>query len=171
VQTGSYEELITSSSSFNRLLENIHQQEHEEQELLPGIDYRPSSRCVTFSEIENDEILSASTYFETKQEGSVHWRVYISYLQAGAGLILSVFLITVVFGAREATSVFYSWWLAEWSDDEGHRYRHLDNCTGTSNQFVDAIRSMNDTEWNYYQQRTFYIYSGLFMRYINFRYI
>ena len=34
VQMGTYEELLASSSSFTRLLENIHQQEQEQHELL-----------------------------------------------------------------------------------------------------------------------------------------
>jgi hypothetical protein len=160
---GSYEELLASSSSFNHLLEDINQQEEEEHELSTTAVLRRSSRNVTLSEPENDEILSSSTNFEMKQEGSINWRVYISYMRAGAGLVLTLILLIVFYGVHEATSIFYSWWLAKWSDDESHRYRHLNNCTGASSEIVNTIRSMNDTEWNHYRERRFHIYSGLFM--------
>ncbi len=162
MQTGTYEELLASSSSFRRLLEHIHQQEQEQHERSMITDHKRSSRSGTFFEIENDDVVFGSTHIETKQEGSVRWRVYISYMKAGAGLGLSILLLILVFGLREAMSVFYNWWLAEWSDDEDHRHRQLHNCTGTSNRIVNAIRSMNDSEWNDYRTRRFNIYSGLF---------
>jgi len=163
VETGTYEELLACSSSFSRLLENIHQQEQEQHEHSTDIQGRRSTRSMTFSEIENEEIISGSTNVETKQEGSVNWHVYISYIRAGAGLVLSILLIILVFGVREATSVFYTWWLAEWRDDESHRHRHLNNCTRASNKIINAIVSMNETEWANYHKRRFHIYTGLFI--------
>jgi hypothetical protein len=163
VGKGTYEELLASSSLFSRLLENIHQQKQEQQERSMTSDYKRTSRCTTFSEPDDQEVISVSTInIEAKQEGSVNWRVYIAYMRAGAGLALGIFLIIFVFGIREATSAFYNWWLAKWSDDENYRYRQLNNCTGTSNKLVYTIQSMNENEWNDYQKRRFNIYSGLF---------
>lgn len=158
VETGTYVELLESSSSFRHLLENKHQQEQ-----AIDTDYKQISRCITFSEIENDEAISESTNIETREQGSISWRVYISYMQAGAGLIFSLLFIILGFGIREGISVFYSWWLAEWSKDESHRHRHFNNCTEASITLVNRIQSMNETEWNYSQQRRFHIYSGLFI--------
>jgi hypothetical protein len=163
VETGTYEELLKCSSSFRHLLENIHQQPQEQHERAMITDRRHMSICKNFSETENEEVTSESTNVETKKEGSVNWRVYISYMRAGAGLVLSILLTVLVFGVREATSVFYTWWLAEWSDDESHRHRQLNNCTEANNKGVNTIRLMNDTEWKNYQTRRFHIYSGLFM--------
>ena len=162
VETGTYKELLATSSSFRCLLENIHQQE-ELVECSGDIVERRQTRCVTFSETENDEILSSSTNLEKKKEGSVNWRVYISYMRAGAGVILTILLITLAFGGRETTSIFYNWWLAKWSDDNSYRHRHWNNCTKANNEIANRIRSMNDTEWNNYQKRRFHIYSGLFI--------
>jgi hypothetical protein len=161
VQIGSYEELITSSSSFNLLLENIHQQEQEEQERSMKTERARSSRYLTFSQHETEEgLFMESQNFETKEEGSVKWHVYSEYLRAGVGLLLGTLLLITTFSFREATTIYYSWWLAEWSDDESHRHRHLNNCTQMVDQKITTIRSMNDTEWNTYRNSRFYYYCG-----------
>jgi len=162
VETGTYEELIAYSSSFSHLLENIHQQEREQQHEHPtDIQRQRSTRSATFSENDHEEIsLMGSQNFEMKEEGSIKWHVYIAYLRAGAGLIFGVLLLILIFGFREAASVFYSWWLAKWSDDESHRHRQLNNCTKIVNEKINMIRSMNDTEWNKYRNNRFYFYCG-----------
>ncbi|CAF4746451.1 unnamed protein product, partial [Rotaria magnacalcarata] len=67
VQTGAYDELRANSSSFNRLLENIHQQKQEQLERPINILRRLSSRCLTSTENENDDAsLSDSQTLETK---------------------------------------------------------------------------------------------------------
>jgi hypothetical protein len=158
---GTYTELVTSSSSFNRLLDNIHQQEQEQHEHPIDIQYRLSTRSMTASDKDIDEeMLLLTENIEMKREGTVNWYVYMSYLQAGAGLILGIFLVTFIFGIREAASVYYSWWLAKWSDDESYRYRYLNNCTDVSNPKIDTIRSMNDIQWNNYRNERFYAYCG-----------
>ncbi len=53
--------------------------------------------------------------------------------------------------------------IAKWSDDESHRHQQLNNCSGTIDEVVKVIQSMNDTEWNHYQRQRFNIYSGLYM--------
>jgi hypothetical protein len=158
---GSYEELLASSSLFNRLLENIHQQEEEEQERSKRTERARSSRYVTFSQNENEDgSVLDSEGFEAKEEGSVKWHVYISYLRAGVGLILGTLLLVMTFCFREATVILNSWWLAEWSDDESHRHRQLNNCTKNVSNKIIAIRSMTDTEWDAYRNNRFYFYCG-----------
>jgi hypothetical protein len=164
VEIGTYEGLIATSSSFRCLLENIHQQEEQEQEQMEpeaNIQRRRSTGCVTFSEKENEDgLLIDSSNFETKEEGSVKWPVYIAYLRAGAGLFFGVLLLILVFGFREVASIFYSWWLAKWSADEGYRHHQLNNCTKIMNEQIKTIRSMNDIEWEKYRNSRFYFYCG-----------
>lgn len=160
VESGKYEELLEGSSSFSRLLENIHQQKPEQHEMGTYADFQRSSRCLSISETDNEEFSSSSITFETKQEGAVKWSVYISYIRAGVGLILGTFLTVVVFGILEATSVFYNWWLAKWSNDETHRHQTLLNCTEATHYTINSIKSMTDVEWNSYQNQKFYIYAG-----------
>ena len=162
VQMGTYTELLASSESFRRLLDNIHQQEqqHQQQEKTDEIRLRASSRRPTSLDRENDDGLSDS--LETKNQGSVHWRVYLSFLQAGAGLVAGVIFVSVVFGLRELVFIFYSWWLAEWSDDEGHRHQLRNNCTDTKQQKVETIQSMNETEWIRYRNGRFFTCCGQF---------
>ncbi len=161
MQTGTYEELLASSSSFRRLLEHIHQQEREQHTPPLDLKQRRMTRCVIFAEDNHESVpLMGSQNIETKEEGSVKWHVYISYLRAGAGLIFGVLLLVLIFGLREATSVFNSWWLAKWSNDEGYRHRQLTNCTKIVNEKLNMIRSMNGTEWNQYRNKRFYYYCG-----------
>lgn len=162
VETGTYEELLASSSSFSRLLENIHQQKQQQER--SGIpDHKRTLGYTANAETDDEEVITASTVnVESKKEGSVHWHVYIAYIQAGASLVLSLFLIIVVFGLRESLSVFYDRWLAEWSNDESYRYRQFNNCSNQNSQLVNTIQSMNATEWDKYQHGRFNIYSGLF---------
>ena len=98
---------------------------------------------------------------EMKGEGSVNWYVYTSYLRAGAGFILGIFLVIFVFGIREGTSVYCNWWLAKWTNDESHRNRAFNNCTIVRDQKINMIRSMSDDEWNNYRNGRFSIYCGL----------
>lgn len=162
VETGTYKELLASSSSFNRLLENIHQQE-QQQERSGNPDHKRTLGYTAGAETDDEEVITASTVnVESKKEGSVHWHVYIAYIQAGASLVLSLFLIIVVFGLRETISVFYDRWLAEWSNDESYRYRLFNNCSNQNNQLVNTIQSMNTTAWDKYQNGRFHIYAGLF---------
>jgi hypothetical protein len=161
VELGTYGELLASSSSFRCLLDNIHQQEQEQVERPYGIQRGLSTKYITLSENENDDAsLLSSQSFETKETGSVKCHVYIAYLRAGLNLILAVLLLILFFAVREGTSVFYSWWLAKWSDDESHRHQHLNNCTEVVNQKINMIRSMSDTEWNNYRNSQFYFYCG-----------
>ena len=121
------------------------------------VDQERSLRCKKTKK----KMLLLSANAETKQEGSVNCHVYMSYLRAGVGLILGIFLLTFIFGIREAVSIYYSWWIAKWSDDESHRYRSFNNCTEMRHQKINIIRSMSDIEWNNYRNERFYFYCGL----------
>ena len=165
VETGTYEELVKRSSSFSRLLENIHQQqERQEQEQMENVSStyrRLSSRGESMSQREiEDDVQSDSGTIEAKQEGSVKSHVYLGYLRAGIPVVLGVFLLLVAFGVREATFFFFSRWLADWSDDETHRHRQLNNCSERINAKITKIRSMNETEWNAYRDHRFHIFCG-----------
>ncbi len=161
IHMGTYTELVASSISFRRLLDNIHQQEQEQQEHPHDIQRRRSTRSLTISDQENeDEMFLLKDNSEMKREGSINCHVYMSYLQAGAGLILGIFLVVFAFGIRETASVYYSWWLAKWSEDESYRYRDFHNCTNFSDQKIRLIQSMNESQWIDYRNERFYSYCG-----------
>jgi len=157
---GNYEELLASSSSFTRLLGDIHQHQLEEQQ---SIEFQRQQSIIdpTTPETEDaKETLSPLTNVETKQEGVVKWHVYTTYLRAGVGLFFGFILITGIFSVREFIAVFSDRWLARWSDDESHRYRVFNNCTNTSKSM---IKLMSETEWNNHRNHRFYIYCGIFV--------
>jgi hypothetical protein len=164
---GTYSELLSSSASFARLLEDINQhqqeqeqkQEHEQQSI--SLTKQPSRIDSINSEKEKkEEIKSVPLNVETKQEGTVKWNVYISYLRAGVGVILGLFLIISIFSAQQAIALYSNWWLAEWSNDEGHRHRVYNNCISAVDQKMNRIRLMSNTEWNEHRNRQFYAFSG-----------
>ena len=154
---GSYEELITSSSSFAHLLDDIHQHELEEQQSIEFHKQQSTVDPVTPETDKVNEKLSPPTDIETKQEGIVKWHVYTSYLRAGVGLFIGFMLLSVIFSIREIIAVFSDRWLAKWSDDESHRYRVFNNCTNNSK---NTILLMNETEWNNHRNHRLYIYCG-----------
>jgi hypothetical protein len=163
VLKGTYGELFASSSSFSRLLENIHQQEEDQEQKEYQTDSVPRhlTRCVTFSENDLEEVsLMDSQNLEVKQEGVVKWHVHIAYLRAGAGLFFGVFLLILIFGLREVTVILSRWWLAKWSEDETHRHQPLNNCTKIVDKKINMIRSMDEMEWNMYRNHRFYFYCG-----------
>ncbi|CAF4251106.1 unnamed protein product, partial [Rotaria magnacalcarata] len=101
VAMGTYEELISTSTSFARLLEDINQHEHEqeiENEKVTVIK-RLSEVNSMISENGNqeDDGKPLPINIETKQEGIVKWNVYISYIRAGIGLTLGLTIMLVVY--------------------------------------------------------------------------
>jgi hypothetical protein len=159
VESGVYNDLLSLSSSFSRLLKDIHQYELEH-----SADFRHDELITASTCLETESEMSTTA--ETKQKGTVKWRVYVEYLRAGFGIIVSVLLVLIVSSAREATYVFSNWWLASWNDDENYRHHVLNNCT--TNLKNNTIWYMTDAEWINYRNRLFYIYSG---RYTNSRLI
>ncbi|CAF4435345.1 unnamed protein product, partial [Adineta steineri] len=93
-----------------------------------------------------------------KEEGTVKWSVYVSYLRAGIGVCIGILLVVVVFSAQQATSIYVDWWLAEWSNDEGHRHHVYTNCTNVTDEKTNKIRLMNETEWNVHRHNRFYTF-------------
>jgi hypothetical protein len=163
VEMGTYAELVSTSASFARLLEDInqhHQEQKQEQRQRAATLLTRHSRIGSISGEKEDEeeIELLPTNIETKQEGIIKWGVYLSYLRAGVGVILGLFLIITIFSAQQATALFSNWWLAEWSNDESNRHRVYNNCTSRIDQKTNRIRLMSNTEWNEYRDRRFYTY-------------
>ena len=158
--TGTYEELLRGSDSFSRLLENIHQEKQQQLESASSNELRRFSRCPTIPEADSDELSSPVADLESAQSGSVKWSVYISYVRTGVGLTIGIFLILLLFGVREATSILYSCWLAQWSEEEDHRHRNFSNCAEVNSSIVSSIKSMDSIEWNHYKERKFLICAG-----------
>ena len=166
VENGKYAELLERSSSFSRLLENIHQrkQEPEHADILPMVVRRLSSRCATVSERENEDDSIADTDMgEEKGEGTVKSYVYLSYIRAGVPLALGVTLLVFVFCVREIAFVLFNRWLADWNDDETHRHRQFPNCSTRMTEKISRIRAMNDVEWTNHRNYRFYVFAGVWL--------
>jgi hypothetical protein len=176
---GTYKDLLASSLLFSRLLDDIHQKEQEhsvdlqdedeqrhsadllhEDEHERSVDIRHRQLTInSTSSQKEDEMLVQSTSVETKQTGRLKWHVYVTYLRAGAGIVVGFLLVSLVSAAQQGAYIFSSWWLAAWNDDESYRHRILNNCT--ISQQNNTIWYMTDAEWNHYRNRRFYIYCGL----------
>src|ERR1700728_1690806 len=148
IQMGTYTELMSSSSSFADLLEDIHQQEQESK-----INIQQQQSIISSIQSEKDNEEDVITNIDTKQEGSLQWNIYISYIKAGLGCVFGFFFILLIYVAHEGISLYSRWWLATWSDDESHRYRNFNNCTSNISKNVNNIRSMTDNQWNTYRNR------------------
>ena len=165
---GSYEELISSSKSFSRLLEDINQHQQERQQEYEGqtsVLSKQQSKVDSISTLdeEREDASSLLTNIEMKQEGIVKWSAYVAYLRAGIGAFVGLLLLFVVFSSQQAVALYSNWWLAGWSNDEGHRHRYYNDCASVDDSTVNRIRSMNEDEWNIYRNQRFYIYCGLLL--------
>ncbi|CAF3968250.1 unnamed protein product [Rotaria sordida] len=154
IQIGSYTDLLASSTSFARLLDDIHQFEQQQSIELYQQQSIISSTCSN----DDEEMLALLKNVETKHKGTVKSHVYVAYLKAGVGIIMGLFIVIILPSVREGTSIFSNWWLAKWSDDESYRYRILNNCTTVQNNNNNTVWSMSNTEWNNHRNRRFYIY-------------
>ena len=155
VQLGTYNELITSSSSFAHLLEDIHQQE---QETNLQIEKQQSIISSVYSEKDNDD--ESITHIDAKQEGTIKWNVYSSYIKAGFGCAGGFVFLLLIYAAYQSVAIYSSWWLARWTYDETYRHQNLNNCTSNLSASVIQVRSMSDYQWKTYRNERFYIYCG-----------
>ncbi|CAF1451360.1 unnamed protein product [Adineta steineri] len=164
VDMGTYEKLLHSSASFAHLLEDINQhnqKQEQEQELEDQMMMRRRvSTIISLCSEKEEDISSLPTNIETKEEGTVKWYVYVSYLRAGIGVCIGMLLIVVLFSAQQATSIYANWWLAEWSNDESHRHHVYTNCTNVVDEKTNKIRLMSETEWNVRRHNRFYTFCG-----------
>lgn len=143
---GTFSELINSLPSFARLLADINQHEEQQKQIQIVTRNRRQSVFKSFSsEVDDDECLSPATDIETISQDSVKWHVYIEYLRAGVGLLLSSLLVIVIFSAHQGISIFSHWWLAEWSDEESNRHITVSECSAVELRNNTVVR-MADNE-------------------------
>ncbi|CAF4258245.1 unnamed protein product, partial [Adineta steineri] len=157
IQMGTYNELISSSSSFAHLLEDINQQ--EQQQNAASIEQQQSIISSIHSEKEDED--EAMSNIDTKQQGAIKWTVYTSYIKAGLGCIFGSFFILLLLTAYQTTFMYSSWWIATWSDDESHRYKNFNQCISTTIENRSHLYSMSNNEWNIYRNQKFYSYCGI----------
>lgn len=156
VQMGNYDDLLTSSSSFTQLLKAIDQHERadDSQRKQSIQDDDPSDH-----DDETDEFIP-SKHREAQQKGSVKLRVYLDYIRAGLGCLPGLLVVLFIFLCYQTSSLLFSWWLAKWSENEGHRYAVMNNCSQPITNKIERIRSMSESEWNRQRDRTYYIFVG-----------
>ncbi|CAF3897729.1 unnamed protein product [Rotaria magnacalcarata] len=162
IEMGTYNKLLATSTSFNRLIDDIHQNQDEKQQEFIARSRRQSVFGTLSSENDEEEMLSPVENDELIKEGSVKWSVYTDYLRAGVGLFLGFLLAIGVFSAHQGVSILSNWWLAKWSDEETYRYYTFDNCT-TMNAMNHEILNMTDTQWNKYRNQRFIIYCAILL--------
>ena len=155
MQMGSYDELINSSASFAHLLADIHQQE---QEIMINVEKQLSVISSIYSEKDHEEELVEN--LDVKQEGSIKWKVYISYMSAGLGSAFGFVFLLLIFAIHEGLAMYSSWWLATWSDDESHRHRNFNHCIAEKPENVYQIQSMTEQQWEMHRSQRFYTYGG-----------
>ena len=155
---GTYEELLATSTSFAQLLEDIDQHKQpNETERPPPFERFTSSD----TEQESDQLLQ-SEIAEMHEKGTVKSHVYFNYLRAGFGLVPGLTVIVVMFGMREAVVIFHNWWLAKWSEDEGHRRSSFNKCSQSNESGIQKIQSFSENEWNGQRNQNFYLFCGWF---------
>lgn len=153
---GTYDELLQSMPSFIHLLENIKQ--HEEQK-FETIQSQPSTISSKYSEANvDDEQSMLPVPNEEHINGNVDWKVYASYMRAGAGSLILFALVLSLFIIYQMIVKFTGRWLAAWSDEENIRQQSHTNCSSTSDIF-HRIRFMNPVDWNRHRNHRYYVYA------------
>jgi hypothetical protein len=156
---GSYDELLSRSVSFAHLLEDInqHQQEKKQDQESSSsgmVKSRQLSKVDSMSsEKDEEDTTPLPTNVETKQEGTVKWRVYVMYMRAGIGVIWGTLLMVSVYAAQQSMSLYSNWWLAGWSNAESDRHRNFGNCTKPVGEETNRLRLMNETQWDTYRRQ------------------
>lgn len=144
-------------SSFRELIKDIKQHTTEKPQTTEIVK---SLSETTASERKDDDELQKMLPEDTRQEGRVKLRIYVSFVRAGAGIIGGI-LLPLIFSIHQALGMFNNWWLASWSEYEGQRHSGYSNCTNMSGVKDNVVRNMTDIEWNQYRNNRFYIYCGL----------
>ncbi|CAF1332047.1 unnamed protein product [Didymodactylos carnosus] len=184
VQQGIYQELLQHSTSFAKLLEDIHQHEQD----TASITSNEEKKHVSVGKNDNDEMIEISEHTlqtqlsslqedepspptptdfqqgETKAIGNVKFRDYLDYFRAGAGLLMAFILIFVIFSMQQATAIFSNWWLVKWSDEESFRHSVIpksSNCSSPLSKVGSKIKTMSDAQWHLHRNEKFYIYCGI----------
>ncbi|UJR14779.1 hypothetical protein I4U23_001767 [Adineta vaga] len=159
---GTYEELLTFSSTFAQLLEDINQHEEEQQSVVLNNQLSMNGSINSEKDPAEEEQKNLAVYsVETKQEGTVKFYAYISYLRAGIGVILGCVLVIVIFSVHQVLGIYNNWWLVTWSDDESRRYQNSTNCMQIRDVKTDKIHNMTNEEWTSHRNERFYILCAL----------
>ena len=157
VQMGSYKELMGSSSTFARLLEDVDQHEQISRSLS---QQQSVVESIISEKDTGDDPTSGPVNVEVQLEGNIRWHVYFSYLRAGVGVILGCCLIIGMFSAYEIISIGSGWWLVSWSNDESRRYLNRTSCLSVNATSMDPLKLMSETEWNAHRNQRFYVFAG-----------
>ena len=157
VQVGSYKELISSSSTFARFLQDIDQHEKMSRSLS---QQQSVVESIISKKDKEDDPTSGPVNVEIKLEGKIRWHVYFSYLRAGVEVVLGCCLIIGMFSAFEIISIASGWWLVSWSNDESRRYLNRTSCLSVNTTNTDPLKLMSETEWNAHRNHRFYMFAG-----------
>ena len=148
--------MLSSMPSFARLLEDINQRD----EVRTHMQHQQSKISSKHSEKGTEEELSSLLITdETKQSGSIQWKIYADYFRAGLGSLFVLFILVLLFVLQQFISKLSRRWLASWTDEESHRHENMNNCSSIISPSILHIRNMSTDEWNAYRNRRLQIYA------------
>ncbi|XP_030838050.1 multidrug resistance-associated protein 4 [Strongylocentrotus purpuratus] len=120
VACGSFEELQTTGIDFAALLKEHESLKQEDVVSRTSSIYSiPGAIATEINPLADDIILEAdekasNRQKETKSEGTVTYKVYVTFFRAGAGILgFSIFMLFNV--SSQAFMNLTDWWLAQWA--------------------------------------------------------
>ncbi|KAJ3483697.1 hypothetical protein NLI96_g6138 [Meripilus lineatus] len=148
-EEGTYQELVRSQGEFARLIKEFGGKESQEEEDAEQAYGRSRSAAAT-SGIDEQKVKSANKIrsgagtgklegrlirAEKRTTGSVSWRVYAAYLQAGRGLLTAPLLLAFMVLMQTSqilNSYTLVWWQANFWERPNSFYQILYACMGVS---------------------------------------
>ena len=155
---GTYDELLASSFSFAELLENINQHEEERR----SISFSNQQSIIESEKDETeDDHNSSPKNIESKQEGTVNFSVYLSYVRAGINVFVGLILLFIIYSTQQTMKIYSNWWLAEWTNEENYRYRNITtNCTSIQQTQIERIKAMSESQWISHRNQRLYTFAA-----------
>nr|XP_060643937.1 ATP-binding cassette sub-family C member 12-like isoform X1 [Anolis sagrei ordinatus] len=166
-ESGSHAELMEAKGRYAHLIQNLHAEEatgpsdfldsravtgtaEVVQDNVPDVSFKgvenpafdmsdeTSEEPKKELEIERDTApANQLVQEEGRQEGSVTWKTYHTYIKASGGFILWFFLI-LLFGLMIGCSAFSNWWLSYWLEQgSGGNCSSVQNITCSEGSITD----------------------------------
>uniref|UniRef100_A0A8C8SY07 ATP-binding cassette sub-family C member 5 n=1 Tax=Pelusios castaneus TaxID=367368 RepID=A0A8C8SY07_9SAUR len=106
-ERGTHKDLMKEKGRYAQLIQNLHMEQAKDKNDSSGSSYEG---------VENPGNITPVNQLvqkEEKQEGSVTWKTYHTYIKASGGFILSFFVV-LLFILMIGSSTFSNWWLSFW---------------------------------------------------------
>uniref|UniRef100_K7FYJ5 ATP-binding cassette sub-family C member 5 n=1 Tax=Pelodiscus sinensis TaxID=13735 RepID=K7FYJ5_PELSI len=163
-ERGTHKDLMKEQGRYAQLIQNLHMEQAKDPENImtesviesesetqdrndsTGSSYKGVDNPAKEEEVEQFVcvVAPANQLFqkEEKQEGSVTWKTYRTYIKASGGFILSSFVV-FLFILMIGSSAFSNWWLSFWLEQGSGA-----NCSLPSNETEYPICDMGSISDN-----------------------